>query len=154
MSFVNNKIFFNLIGLSIFAILNQSCSTPHSTGKSVPQLLNGENYNTRADATKVGMIPIFANTVVNDTKIFGMMFFSHDGNKYPVRFAKIALFNDKKVIAQTNTDHNGKFNLMAKIGNGTYSLKSLSPQYNGEREVVVDGFMVDDVKFEVVKAKK
>lgn len=144
----------NLTTLSLLLILGQSCSSPKSTGKSIPQLLNGENYNARTESTNTLAIPLFANTVVNETKILGSMFFTRDGNKYPVRFAEIVLVFDKKVIAQTKTDHEGKFNLMAKIGNGTYSLKSLSPKYSGVKEVIVDGFKVDEVKFEVSSPKR
>ena len=110
--------------------------------KSFLTRFNGDNY--KAEITPYDFIPfglgVGARRRAKESIFKGKAFFLHEEIEYPIRFKKILITQDAKIVGETSTDHKGRFVITGKYPDGKYTLILQKGIYSGLVKVKLKGY--------------
>lgn len=140
-----------LISLFTLGALLSSCVYgPKAERKSTLNYLNGENYETTAQAGgDAAVIPIVKRKE-KLTHISGVVLIGDGVAATPVKNLSITLYDaKKKVLKNVYTDEDGKFTIADELKNGEYLAKITDDKYAGQTIIDVNSYNPDGI---VIKA--
>lgn len=136
------------LGLLLVLVAPTACLTgPDEEPKSNLEYLNGERYH---GSNVVSGIPLSVERVPKATTISGKAREQRSGDGQdlylpPVRFARLVLEKDGKVVAAATTDEAGNFSFQGSFPDGSYQLRIDSPLFTGEKLVRVEGYELPSI---------
>lgn len=134
--------------LRLVLVAPTACITgPDEEPKSNLEYLNGERYRGN---NSVGGIPLTIERRPKATTISGKAREQRSGDGHdlyhpPVRFARLVLEKDGKVVAAATTDEAGNFSFQGSFPDGPYLLRIDSALFTGEKLVRVEGYEVPSI---------
>ena len=139
--------------LMIISLVFTSCGTIYSglpSDKSFLTRFNGNSYN--AEITPYDFIPfglgVGARRRAKESTFKGKAFFLHEEIEYPIRFKKVLVTKDSKILGETSTDHKGRFVITGNYPDGKYTLILKKGIYSGVVKVKLKGYEKFDLKLQ------
>ncbi|MBF0297364.1 MAG: hypothetical protein HQK51_01505 [Oligoflexia bacterium] len=132
---------------------------PQQEKKSTLNYLNGEHYQSRANALipiQIGNfispvpVPFVVERIEKNTVIKGVAFLrqvDQFGNyDLPIRFQKIILLKENITICETTSNNEGFFSFSAPLNNGIYTIKLSNDKFNIEKNINVNSYSLEKVE--------
>ena len=138
-----------LLLLSTLTFALGACAYGPKSNKKESALsrLNGERYERPEDEVKTYLpspIP-FVKRVPQSTEVSGTVFFKSSPFDFPANRVNVELLYKGKKVTSRMTDNKGRFAIIHKLADGTYTLKATKKEKSIKKQIKVEGHKLENV---------